>query len=132
MHQGRTFDIRSFLSLQVVPGDIMTTELTTNLGTVEAKKDVLVKDIKTVVGDTDELLRGIAGAATNRYTATRARVEGKLGEVKSRVDETRTQMAARARGLAETGETYVKDNPWKVVGATAVAGLVLGYLLTRR
>ncbi len=110
----------------------MTTELTTNLGTVEGKKDVLVKDIKTVVGDTDELLRGIAGAATDRYTATRARVEGKLGEAKTRLDETRTQIAARARGLADTGETYVKDNPWKVMGATAVLGLAIGYLLTRR
>jgi ElaB/YqjD/DUF883 family membrane-anchored ribosome-binding protein len=121
-----------FLTLQVVPGDIMTTELTANLGTVEAKKDVLVKDIKTVAGDTDVLLRGIAGAASDSYTATRTRVEGKLGEAKSKFDETRTQIAARARGLAETGDTYVKDNPWKVAGATAVAGLVLGYLLTRR
>jgi ElaB/YqjD/DUF883 family membrane-anchored ribosome-binding protein len=129
---GKTTDIRSFLALQVVPGDIMTTEPTANLGTVEARKDVLVKDIKTVVGDTDVLLRGIAGAAADSYTATRSRVEGKLGEAKTKLDEARSQMAARARGLAETGETYVKDNPWKVVGATAVAGLVLGYLLRRR
>lgn len=110
----------------------MTTELSTNLGTVEGKKDVLVKDIKTVVGDADVLLRGIAGAATDSYAATRAKVESKLGEATTRFDETRTRIAARARGLAGAGETYVKDNPWKVVGATAVAGLVLGYLLRRR
>ena len=110
----------------------MTTELTTNLGTVEAKKDVLVKDIKTVVGDTDVLLRGIAGAATDSYAATRARVEGKLGEAKSRFDETRTEIVARAKGLADTGQAYVKDNPWKVVGTTAIVGLAIGYLLRRR
>lgn len=109
----------------------MTAGLTTNLDTVEAKKGVLVKDIKTVVGDADLLLRGIAGAADS-YTATRGKVEGQLGEAKVRLGETRTRIASRARGLAETGETYVKENPWKVVGATAVAGLVLGYLLTRR
>ena len=110
----------------------MNTEPATNLGTVEGKKDVLVKDIKTVVGDADMLLRGIAGAATDSYAATRARVEGKLGEAKSRFDETRTEIAARARGLADTGQTYVKDNPWKVVGATAIIGLAIGYLLRRR
>jgi ElaB/YqjD/DUF883 family membrane-anchored ribosome-binding protein len=110
----------------------MTTELTANLGTVEAKKDVLVKDIKTVVGDTDALLRGIAGAATDSYTATRARVEGKLGEAKTKFDETRDEIAARARGLADTGQAYAKDNPWKVIGASAVLGLAIGYLLRRR
>jgi ElaB protein len=110
----------------------MSAELTTNLGTVEGKKDVLVKDIKTVVGDTDVLLRGIAGAATDSYAATRARVEGKLGEARTSFDETRAQIAARARGLADTSQAYVKDNPWKVLGATAIVGLVLGVLLRRR
>jgi ElaB/YqjD/DUF883 family membrane-anchored ribosome-binding protein len=125
-------DIRLFLALQVVPGDIMNTELTASLDTVEAKKNALVKDMKAVIGDTDGLLRGMAGATADGYAATRAKVEGKLGEAKTKLDETRTRIAARAKGFADTGETYVKDNPWKVVGATAVLGLVLGYLLRRR
>lgn len=110
----------------------MTTEVTANPGTIEGKKDVLVKDIKTVIGDSDVLLRGIAGAAADSYTATRTRVEGKLGEAKSRFNESRAEIAARARGLADTGQAYVKDNPWKVVGATAIVGLAIGYLLRRR
>jgi ElaB/YqjD/DUF883 family membrane-anchored ribosome-binding protein len=110
----------------------MTTELTTNLDTVGAKKDVLVKDIKTVVGDTDVLLRGIAGAASDSYAATRARVEGKLGEARTSLDETRARITTRARGIADTGQAYVKDNPWKVLGATAIVGLVIGVLLRRR
>lgn len=110
----------------------MTTELTTNLGTIEGKKDVLVKDIKTVVGDTDALLRGIAGAATESYAATRARVGGKLDEARIGIDETRGRIVARARGYADTGQAYVKDNPWKVLGATAIVGLVIGVLLRRR
>lgn len=110
----------------------MTTELATNLGTVGGKKDVLVKDIKTVVGDTDVLLRGIAGAATDSYAATRTKVEGKLGEAMASLDETRAQIAARARGIADSSHVYVKDNPWKLAGATAAVGLVIGYLLSRR
>lgn len=110
----------------------MTTELTANFGTVEAKKDVLVKDIKTVVGDTDVLLRGIAGATADTYAATRAKVEGKLGDAKTRFEETRTQIAERAKGIAATSHTYVKENPWKVVGASAAIGLIIGYLLSRR
>jgi ElaB/YqjD/DUF883 family membrane-anchored ribosome-binding protein len=129
---GKTTDIRSFLALQFVPGDIMTTELTANLGTVEAKKDVLVKDIKTVTGDADALLREIGGAAADSYAATRAKVEGKMGDAKARIDETRSQIAARAQGIADSGYAYVKDNPWKVAGVTAAVGLAVGYLLRRR
>lgn len=110
----------------------MTTELTANLGTVEAKKDVLVKDIKTVVGDTDALLRGIAGATADSYAATRNRIEGKLGDAKTRFEEARTQIAERAKGIAATSQAYVKENPWKVAGASAAIGLVIGYLLSRR
>ena len=43
-----------------------------------------------------------------------------------------TEIATRARGLADTGQAFVKDNPWKVVGATAIVGLAIGYLLRRR
>jgi ElaB/YqjD/DUF883 family membrane-anchored ribosome-binding protein len=110
----------------------MATELTANFGTVEAKKDVLVRDIKTVVGDTDALLRGVAGATADSYAATRAKVEGKLNDAKTRFEETRTQISERAHGIANTGQAFVKDNPWKIAGVTAAIGLVIGYLLSRR
>ena len=34
--------------------------------------------------------------------------------------------------LAEQAEDYVRDNPFKAVGITFAAGLVLGLLLRRR
>ncbi len=43
-----------------------------------------------------------------------------------------TEIAARARSFADTGQAFVKANPWKVVGATAIVGLAIGYLLRRR
>jgi ElaB/YqjD/DUF883 family membrane-anchored ribosome-binding protein len=42
------------------------------------------------------------------------------------------KIAARARGFADTGQAIVKDNPWKIVGVTAIVGLAIGYLLRRR
>lgn len=106
-------------------------EFTNNLGTIEGKKDVLVKDIKTVIGDSEVLLRGMADGAADGYSATRARVEDRLTDAKSRFDNARNEIALRARGLADRGQAYVKDNPWKVVGVTAVVGLAIGYLLRR-
>ncbi len=110
----------------------MTVELNAAVGNVESKKDVLVKDMKTVVGDTNVLLRGIAAATADGYAATRSNVEGRLDDARTRLEATRTQMADRAHGLAEASQAYVKENPWKIVGASAAVGLVVGYFLSRR
>ncbi len=38
----------------------------------------------------------------------------------------------RARKTAETTNTYVHEQPWNAIGASAAVGLLLGYLLARR
>lgn len=110
----------------------MANEMAADMGTVGSKKDVLVKDIKTVVGDADVLLRGVAGAAADSYSATCGKVEDKLGELRRGIDDTRNGIVTRARGLADGGRAYARENPWQVVGAVAAVGLVIGWLLRRR
>jgi ElaB/YqjD/DUF883 family membrane-anchored ribosome-binding protein len=107
----------------------MNTELSASLGTVEGKRDALVKDLKAIVADADALLREMASATTEGFTATRTKVEGKLGEAKARLDTARLAVAERAKGAADTTHEYVRDNPWKTVAVSAVAGLVIGFLL---
>jgi ElaB/YqjD/DUF883 family membrane-anchored ribosome-binding protein len=110
----------------------MTTERIADCGTVEEKKDMLVKDIKNVVGDTDVLLRGIAGAATDGYAAARGRIDGKLDELRTGIGAARSRVARRARGYADSGRAYARANPWQLIGAMAVVGIAVGYLLRRR
>jgi ElaB/YqjD/DUF883 family membrane-anchored ribosome-binding protein len=124
------FDRRRTFS--VAPGDIMNTELTARLSPVEGKKEALIRDLKAIVGDADGLLKEMANASVEGFVATRTRVEGKMGEAKARLDAARTAVAARAKGAADTGHAYARDNPWKVLGASAVAGLFIGFLLRRR
>jgi ElaB/YqjD/DUF883 family membrane-anchored ribosome-binding protein len=42
------------------------------------------------------------------------------------------QVKGQARQVSRTTDTYVRDNPWQVVGIAAVVGIALGILMTRR
>lgn len=110
----------------------MNTELIASHGSVEGKKDVLVKDLKGVVNDADELLKAVAGSTSEGFLAARNRVEERLGEVKSRLVDARLALTDRARGVADASQLYLTDNPWKVAGVAAVVGLAIGFLLKRR
>jgi len=110
----------------------MTTELIASHGTVQGSKETLVKDLKRVVGDADDLLKAVASSTADEFAAARTKVETKLGEVKSRLDETRTAAAQKARQAADATDVYARDNPWKLIGIAGLVGLLAALLLNRR
>jgi ElaB/YqjD/DUF883 family membrane-anchored ribosome-binding protein len=38
----------------------------------------------------------------------------------------------KARELIDTADEYVRDNPWQAIGAVALIGVAVGFLLARR
>jgi ElaB/YqjD/DUF883 family membrane-anchored ribosome-binding protein len=38
----------------------------------------------------------------------------------------------KARDFVSTADEYVRDNPWQALGVVAMAGVTLGYFLSRR
>jgi len=110
----------------------MNTELIASHGTVEGKKEALVNDLKNVVGDADALLKEVASATAEGYAAARTKVEGRLIEAKSRLDDARLAVAKKTRDAAVVTNAYVRENPWRVLGVAAATGIVIGFLLNRR
>ena len=51
---------------------------------------------------------------------------------KSALADSASQVRGQARQLTKTTDSYVRDNPWQVVGIAAVVGVVLGVLMSRR
>jgi ElaB/YqjD/DUF883 family membrane-anchored ribosome-binding protein len=110
----------------------MNTELSTSHGTIEGKKDVLVKDLRGAISDADALIQEVASSAAGGFAAARTNVRGKMGELTSRIDDARNAALHKAKYAADTTHEYVRDNPGKAIGVAAVAGLVIGFLLRRR
>lgn len=101
-------------------------------GAIEVKKDRLVKDLKGVVTDTDELLQQVVDSSAEEFAAARSRIEGQLRDARSRLDAARIAMAKRACDAADATQEYVRENPWKAFGIPAVAGLIVFMLLSTR
>lgn len=92
----------------------MTTELSTPLEPAESTKETLATNLKGLAGKADELIKKAGHSVAEEFAATRSIV------------------AQKACGAANATDTYVHGNPWKVVGAAAAIGLVIGSLLSRR
>lgn len=110
----------------------MTTELTRGHGPFEGTKEALVKDLKGVVGDADELLKEVTHSTTEQLAAARTRIEAKLCEARSGLHDARVAVTQKARYAASATDEYARDNPWKLLAVAAAAGVVIGFLLSRR
>lgn len=103
-----------------------------NQDLADAARDTFAKDLKAVAGDAAALAKDGASVAAEELSLAGSRIESALSDAKSRAIKARDLVAERARGAAEVTCSYVSENPWKVVGIAALAGLVVGISLGRR
>ncbi len=79
--------------------------------------------------DIEELLGRVSSLEDKEISKLRARVESSIDSVKSTVTNTAHTAIESTRKAALATDEYVHRKPWIVIGATAVAGLLLGALL---
>jgi len=103
-----------------------------HMNALSGQKDKLVDDIRSVVADAEELLKRAKTSSSEGYAAVRVELEDRLANSIVRLQEVQEELRSRARLAARATDEYVHENPWKSMGYVAVAGLVVGLLLTRR
>lgn len=95
-------------------------------------RDKLINDFKTVVADTEELLKATASAAGEQATVARSRVRESLAEAKVRLAAAEDVAIERAREAARVTDEYVREHPWQAIGLASSLGLIVGLLIARR
>jgi ElaB/YqjD/DUF883 family membrane-anchored ribosome-binding protein len=98
----------------------------------DVSKEKLVADLKVVVADAEELLRATASQAGEKVSAARERIQASLATAKVKLTDAEHALLEKSKQAAKATDEYVRDNPWQAVGVAAVAGLVLGVLISRR
>jgi len=100
--------------------------------TTDVSKDKLVADLRVVVSDAEELLRATASQAGEKAAVARERIQASLATAKVKLGEAEQALREKTKEAAKVTDDFVRDNPWQAVGIAAVAGLVLGILISRR
>ena len=98
----------------------------------DVSKEKLVADLKVVVADAEELLRATASQAGEKVAAARERIQASLATAKVKLTDAERALLEKSKLAAKATDEYVRENPWQAVGVAAVAGLVLGVLISRR
>ncbi len=98
----------------------------------DVSKEKLVADLKVVVADAEELLRATASQAGEKVAAARERIQASLATAKVKLTDAERALLEKSKLAAKATDDYVRENPWQAVGVAAVAGLVLGVLISRR
>ncbi len=89
-------------------------------------------DIKTVITDGQGLLKAAAEVSGERFEVARGKFEEKLGSARTRLADVSQAAIGTARKTAAAADDYVHDSPWTVIGITAAAGILIGFLAARR
>lgn len=92
----------------------------------------LTRDFRVFVTDCETLLKNATTLSGSGAAVARQQLSDKMAAAKVKVDAMRVTASDRAaRGRAAT-EDYVRREPMKAIAYAAVAGAILGLLLSRR
>ena len=99
---------------------------------MQVSTDKLMKDLRAVVVDTEDLLKATAGQTGERIEKVRARAEESLRNARTRVQAASQDVQAAAQDAMHEVDSQVRANPWTAVGVAAAIGLVAGVLIGRK
>lgn len=98
----------------------------------QVSTEKLMRDLRAVVVDAEELLKATAAQTGERVDKVRAKAEESLRTARARLQDMGDNAQTQAREAAREVEQQMRENPWTAVGIAAGVGLVLGILIGRR
>ena len=110
----------------------MNNGIFTSQGTVDSNKQALVRDLKSAVGDADRLLGNLVTLTAEDISLARTQLETRLSHAQAVLRDAGHVVSDRARHAVDATDLYVHDNPWKMLGVAAAAGIVIGAIIRSR
>ncbi len=95
---------------------------------MEATSEKLIRDVKTLVQDAEELIKATSGDFGDKTREARAKLAGALVVAR----ETCHRLENQVISAAQTANTRMRQYPYQMIGAGFAIGLALGLLMMRR
>lgn len=110
----------------------MVTEQTAGNGSMDTARVTLAKDMNHVLDNANEMLKGMSSSTLESFASLGSELQGSLSTAKTQINEAQHNISHKAKGMAVAADGYVKDHTWTAIGLASVAGLLTGYLISRR
>jgi ElaB/YqjD/DUF883 family membrane-anchored ribosome-binding protein len=94
--------------------------------------DQLTRDFRAFVADCETLLKNATTLSGSGAAVARAQLSEKMAAAKVRLDAMRVTASDRAARTRAATEDYVRREPMKSITYAAIAGAILGLLMSRR
>lgn len=95
-------------------------------------REKLVADMRIVLADTEQLLKAVIGQSGEKLAALQPRIQENLRNAKARLAEFEQAASEKARAAVEATDGYAHAHPWRIAGVSALVGVALGLLISRR
>jgi ElaB/YqjD/DUF883 family membrane-anchored ribosome-binding protein len=96
--------------------------------TIREANEALIRDLKLVIGDAEELLRATAGEAGEKVKEIRARLVPALESAKA----TCLRLQDQTLETAQATDHVIREHPYQSIGVAFGAGVLIGVLVGRR
>jgi ElaB/YqjD/DUF883 family membrane-anchored ribosome-binding protein len=90
------------------------------------------REFTNVLADAEDLLKATTAITGEDLARIRAQLAKGVAAAKQSIEDMGGAVADSARKTAKATDTYVHEQPWKVIGASAAVAFLLGMLIARR
>lgn len=99
---------------------------------VHEGKNQLAKSFKSVADDAEALLRHGVKNAGVAYDEASERLQASLRQARAEAGDLQDALTDRASVAGRAAEKFVQRNPWQALAVVAAAGLLAGWVISRR
>ena len=89
-------------------------------------------NLRHMVDEIDTFLKSAADSGDQRFNAVRDRLADQVREMRTQIDELNQATVARVKRAARQADETVHAHPYGAMGVAAAAGLLIGFLASRR
>ncbi|HEY2780046.1 MAG TPA: hypothetical protein VGI90_04685 [Steroidobacteraceae bacterium] len=100
--------------------------------TAKGAGDFANGQVSSFLDNVEDLTRALKDVDSPDIAKVRAKVKIALAAAKSAVADTALQLRDQAQYVGKRTDTFVRDNPWQVIGIAALVGLAVGIFASRR
>jgi ElaB/YqjD/DUF883 family membrane-anchored ribosome-binding protein len=90
------------------------------------------QEVQKLLLEVEELIERVSESADPEVARVRGRVTEAVARTRRAMFDRAAGLQRQAREVLVAGDTFVHDQPWEVIGAAALAGLAIGFLMFRR